>query len=613
MGCLGTPFLFCVFMKIKTAHLLLTALVSISVLPFLNVMRYAPMPDWGSNATALLMIVLAGACGLFGRNSLCRNEPWHLPSFLVLAISWWLLVFLPYSALHSGLLPMSEMAAILMAIFAAGIFASLQQTLSRERIVGALAWAVLAGGLLQSVIALLQLLQLAELARGWLMFTVNHDIIGNISQRNQLAHVLTWSGLAAVYLWQRKVLTGALALAIMLVLATVIAWSGGRLPIAYAMAFFCFSVVFFLKLQSRALAIRLAVWAALTLLMQYLGPVIADALTGRALGSGLARLAGEGFGERRQVEWQKAWLLAQHFPWFGVGFGEWAYYSTWLEAFGGFAKVPESSLFTHSHNLFFQLLAETGWPATLFAAAAVAYCLWPYLLPRNHSPENVFLLMLAVVLLIHSLFEYPLWYLPFLVVFFFVLALSPREVIALEIRYRMRWWGQLLLVMLAAGYLLTAYPAYRTILDSQAPGPDAKVNAESVDRIFSVARNPFFVFEAELALSNYLVPTASDVAIKLHHYEQMVRYRPYPSLLTNLAILRALAADPAGAKDAMTMAISAYPASLPTMLLVLSQYREHEIQPLKQLVFSAVKLSKEKGDKAAVASVASSHLDRPLP
>lgn len=600
-------------MKIKIDYLVLVLLVSISVLPFLNVMRYAPLPDWGSNATALLLITFAACCGLFMVRDESRRELWHLPLFIILAIAWWLLVFLPYSALHSGLLPMSEMAAILLAIFSAGLLASMQETLGRIRVVRVLGWAILVGGLLQSGIALTQLLQLADRAGGWLMFTVNHDIIGNISQRNQLAHILTWAGLAAVYLWQSRALNRMLALAAMLMFAMAIAWSGGRLPVAYALAFFCFAAVLSARAVTRSLGIKLAIWACLILLMQWVGPVVAELLSGRATGSGLARLAEEGFGERRQIEWKKAWLLVGNYPGFGVGFGEWAYYSTWLEAFGGFAKVPESSLFTHSHNLIFQLLAETGWPATLFAAAAVTCCLWPYLLPRNHSAENIFLLMLAMVLLIHSMFEYPLWYLPFLVVFFFVLALSPRPTVPLEIRYRMRWCGQLVLILLAAAYLLTAYPAYRVIRDSQSPSPDAKVNAANVDRIFSVSRNPFFVFEAELALSNYLVPTASDVAIKLQHYEQMVRYRPYPSLLTNLAILRALAADPAGAKDAMRMAIAAYPASLPTIMLVLSQSKEREIEPLKQMAFKALQLYQQQGDKAAVASVASTHLDRPLP
>lgn len=599
-------------MKKITAHLIVFFLVCISFVPFLNTMRYAPMPDFVTNASVVFLVAMAGFTSLYWQ-IFHRNNAVKLPIFAALGMTWWVMVFLPCAFFRNEILPISEMTAILVAMYAAVIFYSLNFHFSRISLVTALALAILFGGLLQSFIALLQLFQLASKAAGLLMYTERNDIIGNIAQRNQLAHVLTWSGLAAIYLWDAEKIKYWLVIILLMYFSIVIAWTSGRLPVAYALAFLCFSAFYFITGSQKRSGIGLVFFAISILLMQWIAPLLSEYIVSRELHSGLNRLVTESFSTRRIVEWQKSLLIVKSYPWFGIGFGDWPYYSTWLEAFGGLAKSPQNSLFTHSHSLFFQLLAETGWPATIFATVSIIYCLFPYLKKINHSSDNVFLLMIAVVILIHSMFEYPLWYLPFLVVFFFVLVLSPQREVRFEFREVFKFGINFIFVVSAGLYLFFGCVSYRAIIESQSPSSDGKMNAKNVDELLSVSKNPFFVLEAQLAISNYLIPSRGDVDIKLRHYEELVRYRPYPALLTNLAILRALAADPEGAKDAMKMAIAAYPASLPTMFLVLAQHRESEIVPLKQMVAPALELFQKHGAKAAAESVASSHLDRPLP
>jgi O-antigen polymerase len=82
----------------------------------------------------------------------------------------------------------------------------------------------------------------------------------------------------------------------------------------------------------------------------------------------------------------------------------------------------------NAHNLVLQLLAEVGFLGTTLILALVAWLLlsrWPRRTPPNHSPAQIATanpaltdtawawLALAVVGL-HSLVEYPLWYVPFL-------------------------------------------------------------------------------------------------------------------------------------------------------------------------------------------------------
>ena len=73
------------------------------------------------------------------------------------------------------------------------------------------------------------------MANGWIVFN-DRLVLGNIGQHNQLPHVLTWGMLAAAYLYALRRLPWWLTGGLFVFLAVLIAWSGGRLPLAYAAA-----------------------------------------------------------------------------------------------------------------------------------------------------------------------------------------------------------------------------------------------------------------------------------------------------------------------------------------------------------------------------------------
>ncbi|HEU4458882.1 MAG TPA: Wzy polymerase domain-containing protein [Methylibium sp.] len=109
-------------------------------------------------------------------------------------------------------------------------------------------------------------------------------------------------------------------------------------------------------------------------------------------------------------------LLAQH-PWTGVGWGHFNF--AWT--FTPFPDRP-TAFFDHTHNLPLQLAVEIGLPATVLVLGLFAWSMWqargawsgdradPN---REQSPARAALVML-VVLGVHSLLEYPLWYAYFL-------------------------------------------------------------------------------------------------------------------------------------------------------------------------------------------------------
>lgn len=582
-------------------HPLTLALVCILSLPFFNFARYSPLQDWWANALTLGFIssgLLIAAWRLRGQSDRHVQTVWFLPAFLL----WWLLLWagslLRYQWQQAGMLPF-ELFGLLLAALGAVLLAHEQQRLGRSQLVTAIAWSILLGAALQALIGISQMAGLAQQANGWLLSS-GMEIMGNIGQRNQFAHVLTWGMLAAAYLYSQRRLPAWLTIALCLYLSLLSAWSGGRLPLAYAAAIAVLGVLMRARLPQSGIGKALLWAAASILLFQFTGKYLAQWLFAVDIGSGLDRLNDAGFGARRRVEWDKCWQIVTTYPWLGTGVGGYAYQSVWLEAFGGYGRVPESSLFTHSHNLVTQLLAETGVPATLLAAAVVSYCLWPYLKREHATPENAFLLGMAAVTLGHSMFEYPLWYLPFSFAFFTILALSPRLPLTLALRASMRRIGALVFGVAGLLYVVHGASVFGLLTESQQPSRDAKVNEQRIEQLIALSANPFWRFESELVLSNYLIPTPQQLEIKLQHHEALVAYRPYPTLLCKTAIMQQWAGKPQAAEDNLRMLRAAYPGTVSICALMIASRNDVRLQGLLATASRAA-LTLQKEGEAAVA------------
>lgn len=128
--------------------------------------------------------------------------------------------------------------------------------------------------------------------------------------------------------------------------------------------------------------------------------------------------------------WQVAWHNFLQAPWLGQGFGQfdWAYFQAGQH-------IPElSNRMEHAHNLILHLLAELGILPVLLLLAMLGLWLRQLVSALNGQVQGktsdgsgaflVWLLMLATILGLHSLLEYPLWYAQFLGFAAMVLALG---------------------------------------------------------------------------------------------------------------------------------------------------------------------------------------------
>jgi O-antigen ligase len=111
--------------------------------------------------------------------------------------------------------------------------------------------------------------------------------------------------------------------------------------------------------------------------------------------------------------WSDTWALIQQHPWTGVGWGQFNF--AWsLSAFPN----RHVAFFDHTHNLPLQWAVEVGLPATALLLALALRGLWSaWRRSRGAGTADAAgrcAVMLVLVVGLHSLLEYPLWYAHFL-------------------------------------------------------------------------------------------------------------------------------------------------------------------------------------------------------
>ena len=389
--------------------------------------------------------------------------------------------------------------------------------------IAALAIGLLAGGLLGSAAALIQVF-----APGWTDGNlIAHSgvvgrAVGNLRQPNHLGSLLLWALAAAALLAERRTLPRWAAWAGCAVMVLAIELTASRTGAVGL------GVLLLWGLVDRRLS-RQTRWllAALPLLyaLAYFGMGWWGSISQQALGAG-ARVAAEGAASggidspnSRLNIWGNALSLIAANPWTGVGFGE--FNLAWT--LSAFADRP-TAFFDHTHNLALQLAVELGLPAAGTVLLLMAVALWQATRRAWRAEGEAGLaarsaVVLVLLTLLHSAVEYPLWYAYFLMPAALAWghalgtpadeARMPATAAGAATQPAAAW-------ALVAGMLMTlggifAVLDYQRVVVIYAPGVGAATLGE---RIAHGQRSPLFAHHADYAAATNDAPPA-DVALGL--------------------------------------------------------------------------------------------------
>ena len=261
--------------------------------------------------------------------------------------------------------------------------------------------------------------------------------------------------------------------------------------------------------------------------------------------------------------WHEAWLIFTQFPLLGAGFGQFGWQHFLLGP--SLRNTDIQGLYNNAHNLVMQTAAEMGLAGLLVLFGTLA--LWLRQARRvSLTSYHWWGYGVIAVLGIHSMLEYPLWYVYFLGVAALTLGLMDNTTFRLELRGAGRWsLGAMLLLGVLS--LVQAWQGYRTLegLRTLRPASATDENYSRLIREGLVAAQGQALLQpyAELVMSSLIEVGADHLANKRILNESAMRFVPTNTVVYREAFLLALSGEQEAAQLQIECAIWAYPGDFP--------------------------------------------------
>ena len=395
-------------MQLRAPHLVILVLaLAAAAVPSLLVYNVAPSPTFLNQALACALwggFVAVCTPRLPGKGA---GALWITLALLGAAVLWsWGWRGLPQSLALSA----TALLAACALLVAAGLSAS--QRDDRETMFAIFCWAWVGAGLLNLVVAGVQVFAPAWADGHWIGIpNTRGRAMGNLRQPNHLSSLLMWAGVAVVglLLLRRMALAWAAALLAAMVFGVVLTASRtGGLSVGLLALWGLLDR----RLPKQARWLLLS--APLIYALSWWGLSQWASVTQAAFG-GEQRLAETDLSGSRFGIWANTWALIKQQPLAGVGFGN--FNMAWT-----LTPFPDRpvAFFDHSHNLPLQLAVELGLPLAGLLMALLLWALvqgWRRALRHDDhgwgAAQRVAVVMVLMIAL-HSMLEYPLWYAYFL-------------------------------------------------------------------------------------------------------------------------------------------------------------------------------------------------------
>jgi len=230
---------------------------------------------------------------------------------------------------------------------------------------------------------------------------------GNLGQPNQMATFFVLSLVALACLYERHLVSAAWATVAGVLIVVCMAMTQSRAALLLLSILLLLLCVFRQRLQLRTLRMAALLLIALWMVCFAVLPSLTDS-TGLQHGASLASRMEAG---PRTVIWQQLWEAALRQPWLGYGWNQVSVAQMNVAADFGSSRFTE-----HSHNLLLDLVLWNGFPIATLLICCMAW--WLVTRARSvRSLDSLFGLAFISVFLMHSMVEFPLDYLYFLIPF----------------------------------------------------------------------------------------------------------------------------------------------------------------------------------------------------
>ena len=375
----------------------------------------------------------------------------------------------------------------------------------------AFAIALAVGGVCCAIIACLQIFAIDLIDNDLIALPVRRGRAGgNIGQPNQFADAMVWGLIALVPLaqaryrrvpqvrWMRLEQAAWFGAGLFMILGVVLAGSRTGMVATVLIALWGL----FDRNLARPLRIGLALAPVAVVALQWAVGAWAHAHALPIVMTDRSDVT-NAYAYRDEI-WASALGLIKAQPWLGVGWGQFNFAWTLTPSFGRGAGLVDNA-----HDLPLQLAVELGVPAAVVIMGLLLFAVWTALrrlwrVPGQAGVAARSALMVVLVLGLHSMFEYPLWYAYMLLPTAWAFGLTMGAASAADAAHRPaaaepaapieppRAWRVLgLLMVVLAG---SAWLDYLTIVDLFLP---RSTSLPLVQRIQRAEASPLFATQAD--------------------------------------------------------------------------------------------------------------------
>lgn len=349
---------------------------------------------------------------------------------------------------------------------------------------------------------------------GILIFIGTEDrLVGNVAQVNQAAYITTMGIASIFYFWYRLQHVvwwyWLIAFGLSVFFGVGLGFSASRGGIFLAVAALCSAGIFYKATIKKRLTMS-AVFAPAVVAGYNIGTVLMNKYLNTEL-SAVGRLVGENSLHLRQSLLEHAWLAFSSNPLVGIGFGNFKEF--------GLRNAEHLSWFTvahHAHNVVAQMAAELG----IMGLALLVYFAFIVLknLRFNLTPDKALAYSILMLTALYSMSEFPLWYIRYLVVVVFFLAIIDTSSFRLKFNLQKPLWVCSMLCIIGSVYYIKDYQIYSNIAYKVIDGE----KAVAMER-FQKAPNTFgFGSYRDLTIYQIVPPTEENLTQMIEMGERVL-------------------------------------------------------------------------------------------
>lgn len=544
--------------------------------PFANLHHQMPIvwfySEWLAAALGLIAIIPLLKTSFLQDNSIPQS------SLVFAGLSIILIIQHLLGMLHSTRYALMVLSYLVWAGLLTLLGSHLRRELGWEKLATTLAWALTASGIVNVMILVLQFIAHTG---GNIPLLPNLGSNGALLQANHQADLCALAIASLIYLYAKEQFSVSFCTLFYSFFLIALSFSGSRSSWLYLFAITTLTIVIAYQQKARPKGIAkntrnitysglmlLPAFAVSQLLIHYIAPSELVSLpTERFLES----ISSSSTSARLHI-WYDSLRLFLQSPWLGIGSGGMQLHTFLL--FDKHSTLSANMVFEHAHNLFLHLAAEMGVFALLIVSASlivwIRHFKW-----REIDLEAWWLVSLLMVLGIHSMLEYPLWFTYFLGIGAILLGAGDEKLVSIRLPAFAKKLGiksgqklvqssLLLALLFGVANIGTSFIANNKMESWLANLTEE--NSRETAALEWVRQYSFLSAFAELLVAYVSPIDTSDLDQKLTLNKSAMRFRATSKVVYHHAILLELKGDHTSAISQLNRALLAYPNYYQNML-----------------------------------------------